>query len=451
MILIPGVVLTGVALIVFRGIKRAIVRSLRSLPGSNCCFRSDFVALEPGVNQFCGKLRLYHLVRTQAVDMNDFDIVVIGGGMVGAAAAIGFAKQGRRVAVVDGHQPSPFSDEQPMDVRISAISQTSVDLLDQLGAWDSIRAMRVCPYRRLETWEHPECRTRFSSQALGLEQLGYMVENRVIQLGLWQAFSAYPNLTLLCPDKLASIDFGDIQTVTLQSGTELKCQWIIGADGANSRVRSQAGIGITAWDYRQHCMLINVETEHAQQDITWQQFFPSGPRSFLPLNGHQGSLVWYDSPARIKQLSHMNPAQLREEILSHFPPELGDIHVLQHGSFPLTRRHAKTYVHNHCVLVGDSAHTINPLAGQGVNLGFKDVAALLEATDGHDELILAQFERYQRQRRGDNLLMQSGMDLFYAAFSNDHTPLKWVRNAALKLAENAGPVKQQVLRYALGL
>lgn len=383
--------------------------------------------------------------------MNDFDIVVIGGGMVGAAAAIGFAKQGRKVAVVEGAKPHAFELSQAMDVRISAISQTSVDLLDSLGAWERIEAMRVCPYRRLETWEHPECRTRFSAQSLGLEQLGYMVENRVIQLGLWSSMETYSNITLFCPDKLSNIQFGDRQSIELDSGAQLVCDWVIGADGANSQVRANANIGVTAWDYRQHCMLINVETEKPQQDITWQQFFPSGPRSFLPLNGNQASLVWYDSPSRIKQLGMMTNEQLRLEILNHFPQELGDIKVLQKGSFPLTRRHAQTYVKNHCVLVGDSAHTINPLAGQGVNLGFKDVATLLDCTNTLEELTTGAFRSYERKRRPDNLLMQTGMDFFYKTFSNDIAPLKFARNAALKLAEQAGPAKEQVLRYALGL
>ncbi|PNH81075.1 2-octaprenyl-3-methyl-6-methoxy-1,4-benzoquinol hydroxylase [Vibrio diazotrophicus] len=383
--------------------------------------------------------------------MNDFDIVVIGGGMVGAAAAIGFAKQGRKVAVVEGAKPHAFEPSQAMDVRISAISQTSVDLLDSLGAWESIEAMRVCPYRRLETWEHPECRTRFSAQSLGLEQLGYMVENRVIQLGLWSSMETYSNITLFCPDKLSNIQFGDRQSIELDSGAQLVCDWVIGADGANSQVRACANIGVTAWDYRQHCMLINVETQKPQQDITWQQFFPSGPRSFLPLNGNQASLVWYDSPSRIKQLGMMTNEQLRLEILIHFPQELGDIKVLQKGSFPLTRRHAQTYIKNHCVLVGDSAHTINPLAGQGVNLGFKDVATLLDCTNTLEELTTSAFRSYERKRRPDNLLMQTGMDFFYKTFSNDIAPLKFARNAALKLAEQAGPAKEQVLRYALGL
>lgn len=382
--------------------------------------------------------------------MNKFDVVIIGGGMVGAALAVGWAKQGRQVAVVETATPQAFDETQPMDVRISAISQTSVDLLSSLGAWSAINEMRVCPYRRLETWEHPECRTRFNSEDLGLDQLGYMVENRIIQLGLWQQFST-ENITLFCPDRLASIQGEDEKCITLESGDQLYAPWVIGADGANSKVRNIAGIGVTAWDYRQSCMLINVTTELPQQDITWQQFFPSGPRSFLPLSGHQGSLVWYDSPSRIKQLSLFPSEQLRQEILRYFPAELGDVQVQQHGHFPLTRRHAQNYVKNRCVVIGDAAHTINPLAGQGVNLGFKDVSVLLEATEGHSALTLKQFQAYERRRRPDNLLMQSGMDVFYKAFSNELTPLKLARNALLKVAEHSGPIKKQVLRYALGL
>ncbi|HHF3005887.1 2-octaprenyl-3-methyl-6-methoxy-1,4-benzoquinol hydroxylase [Vibrio antiquarius] len=392
--------------------------------------------------------------------MNKYDIAVIGGGMVGAAVAVGFAKQGRSVVLVEGAKPKAFDAAQVMDIRVSAISHQSVELLDSLGAWSEIKSMRVCPYRRLETWEHPECRTRFHSDELSLEQLGYIVENRLIQLGLWQVFSQYDNLTVMCPERLKDIEFADVNLVTLESGVQFEANWVIGADGANSKVRQLAGIGVTAWDYRQHCMLINVKTELPQQDITWQQFTPSGPRSFLPLcsltneDGQevgQGSLVWYDSPKRIKQLCAMGKPQLREEILRHFPVELGDIEVLQFGSFPLTRRHAQSYLSKNCVLVGDSAHTINPLAGQGVNLGFKDVDVLLSVTEHQEQLEDALLAKYERARRPDNLLMQTGMDFFYKGFSNDLGPLKFVRNAALKFAENSGPIKAQVLKYALGM
>lgn len=384
--------------------------------------------------------------------MKEYDYAIVGGGMVGAATAIGLSKLGYQVAVIEYKAPDSFDDSQPMDIRVSAISQSSVDLLEKLGAWEGIKEMRVCPYKRLETWEHPECRTRFHSDALNMEQLGFIVENRLIQLGLWQTFSSYGNLTVITPAKIADLEFfSEHNELTLENGDKIKAKWIIGADGANSYVRQKVKIGITAWDYRQHCMLINIETEKNQQDITWQWFTPSGPRSFLPLHGNKGSLVWYDSPHRIKQLSSMTSIQLEKEIKVHFPQDLGEFTVEQSGSFPLTRRHAHKYVHHRCVLLGDAAHTINPLAGQGVNLGFKDVKVLLEEIETKGSETDKALRLYELRRKGDNLAMQSSMDLFYTLFSNSLPPVKFLRNVGLKLADSSGALKTQALKYALGL
>ncbi|PCE69178.1 2-octaprenyl-3-methyl-6-methoxy-1,4-benzoquinol hydroxylase [Salinivibrio sp. YCSC6] len=386
--------------------------------------------------------------------MNPFEIIIVGGGMVGAATALGLARQGRQVALIERQVPQSFSPSQPMDLRVSAISHASVALLSELGAWTDIEAMRVCPYRRLETWEAEDSRVCFSAEQLDLPQLGYMVENRLIQLGLWQQFSRYDNLHVFSPASITSMhQKGQQHYVELDNGDTLTAPWLIGADGANSRVRDYAKIGITSWDYRQHCMLINVETASPQQDITWQQFFPSGPRSFLPLCGQQASLVWYDSPQRIQQLCQLDAAQLKAEIVANFPAEVGEVTPVNWGAFPLTRRHAQQYHRHGVVVIGDAAHTINPLAGQGVNLGFKDVAALLDACADagehwQDDATLA---AYEKARRTDNMMMQTGMDVFYAAFSNRITPLKLARNAVFKLAEHSGPVKKHVLKYALGL
>jgi 3-demethoxyubiquinol 3-hydroxylase len=384
--------------------------------------------------------------------MEKYQFAVVGGGMVGAAMALGLARQGKTVVLIEHSQPVPFVSDQSMDLRISAISMASVQVLDELGAWENIHNMRCCPYKVLETWEHPSCITSFNAQELHLEQLGYMVENRIVQLGLWQQFQSYPNLTVLCPESINTIEFSeDDNVVQLSSGKRIKTEWVIGADGANSRVRQIANIGVTAWDYRQHCMLINVTTENAQNETTWQQFFPSGPRSYLPFNDDLASLVWYDSPQRIRQLSSLSHSQLTEEIAAHFPKRLGKVRVVDHGCFPLTRRHAQKYVSQRCILVGDAAHTINPLAGQGVNLGFKDVKALLKQIEKESVLSVVTFERYQRSRMSDNLIMQSGMDIFYKVFSNNILPLKWARNAALSIAHHSGPIKKHVLKYALGL
>lgn len=387
-----------------------------------------------------------------------FDAVIVGGGMVGAAAALGLAKQGLQVALIENEAPAGFDPSAPADLRISAIGCASARFLQKLGAWEVVEKMRSVPYRRLETWEVDGSEVKFDAQSLGLPELGFMVENRVLQLALWQQFEALTNLTRFCPAKLRHLLQHDDKTWSLQltTGDLLRTKLVIAADGANSLVRQLAGIGVDGWEYRQHCMLINVETETPDQDVTWQQFFPSGPRAFLPLFGHQASLVWYDSPQRIRYLKTLNMQQLTTEIMQAFPARLGTVKALSAGAFPLVRRHAQRYVLPGLVLVGDAAHTINPLAGQGVNLGYRDVEALLsvlEKARDHDEAWSSEkvLLRYQRQRRLDNLLMQSGMDLFYTAFSNDLAPVKALRNLALMTAQRAGALKTKALKYALGI
>ena len=387
----------------------------------------------------------------------NYDVVVVGGGMVGAAAALGLAQIGWSVALLEHDAPAPFDKDSVPDLRVSALGCTSVALLKQLGAWPQVQQMRYAPYRRLETWEQPGSQVVFDAASLSLPELGFMVENRILQLALWQQFAECPNLTLLCPSRLQSmVRIDDYWKVTLNEQEEIQGRLVIGADGANSLVRRLAGIGTSGWQYRQSCMLITVETDVMQQDTTWQQFFPTGPRAFLPLFDHWASLVWYDSPQRIRQLQAMSMAQLSQEIAAFFPSRLGAVKAIAAGAFPLVRRHAQQYVKPGLVLLGDAAHTINPLAGQGGNLGYRDVDALLEvlsqarelAEPWHSEQVLL---RYQRRRRTDNLMMQSGMDLFYTAFSNDLPAVKFARNLALMVAQRAGKLKEHALRYALGL
>lgn len=388
-----------------------------------------------------------------------FDIVVVGAGMIGAATALGLAQEGWRVALLEHQPPALYDAECEPDVRISAISCASVDLLRQLGAWENVLQMRSAPYRKLETWEQNDSNVIFDATSLGLPELGHMVENRVLQLALWQEFARYPNLTLICPTVLQSMQRqheNKMWRVTLKDGAEINTRLIIGADGARSQVRQLAGIGSNGWQYRQSCMLITVKTEQPQQDITWQQFFPSGPRAFLPLFDQWASLVWYDSPARIRQLQSMTMAQLDREIFQAFPARLGKVIPIAAGSFPLTRHHASHYVQEGLVLLGDAAHTINPLAGQGVNLGYRDVDVLLKVLTNAKELLeewdsLPVLMCYQRRRMPDNLVMQAGMDFFHTTFSNDLPGLKTVRNLALMAAQRAGGMKNLALKYALGL
>lgn len=384
------------------------------------------------------------------------DVAIVGGGMVGAALASGLSQQGFSVAVLEQSEPAVFDAASNPDVRISAIGAASVALLRQLGVWPDVLAMRAVPYRQLETWEWQSAKVAFDAASLGLPELGYMVENSVLQRALWQRLQQQP-VQLLCPAQLQ-----DLQPVnggwrlTLADGAALDARLVVGADGANSQVRQLAGIGVHGWNYAQSCMLISVRGDQDAGDTTWQQFTPQGPRAFLPLFDRWASLVWYDSPARIRQLQAMPLAQLQKEIQAHFPSRLGPVEVAGRGAFPLVRRHASRYVLPGLALVGDAAHTINPLAGQGVNLGYRDVDALIgvlcdSRSRAEDWASAAVLQRYQRKRRLDNQLMQSGMDLFYFAFSTPVGPLKVLRNLGLLAAENSGVLKRQALRYALGL
>lgn len=391
-------------------------------------------------------------------ETHSFDVVLVGGGMVGAATAIGLAKQGLHIAVIESFAPKAYSPEQALDVRVSAISVATEHLLEQLGALDSLLKMRNVPYLGLETWELDGCITQFHSSQIGASHLGHIVENRLVQLALWEQMQQWENIQLFCPERVANFARGvDTVSVHLQSGCSLQAKLLVGADGANSQVRQWAGIGISGWDYAQSAMLINIQTAQGQQDVTWQQFTPSGPRSLLPLPGNHASLVWYDDANRIKQLMQLNNKQLAEQIRQHFPARLdSDFTVEAKGSFALTRRHAQVYVKPNVVILGDAAHTINPLAGQGVNLGFKDVEALLTVikaalTEGQPWWSTEVLDKYQAKRYLDNQLMMTTMDVFYAGFSNDILPLKLLRNGALKLANINSPIKQTVLKYAMGL
>lgn len=381
------------------------------------------------------------------------DVAVIGGGMVGGALALGLAQNGFSVVVLDKAPPPAFDPTAQPDVRISAISAASVQLLRSLGVWDAVLEMRAHPWRRLETWEWETAHVVFDAAELKLPNLGYMVENNVLQLALWQALEAHPQVTLLHGNALTEMQG---QHLHLAEGTEIVARLVVGADGAQSQVRQLAGIGVHGWQYPQSCMLITVKSENEPGDSTWQQFTPTGPRAFLPLYDNWASLVWYDTPARIRQLQSLTMAQLQREIIAHFPERSGKVTPVAAAAFPLTRRHAQRYVQAGLALVGDAAHTIHPLAGQGVNLGYRDVDALLDVLTnarsvGEDWASLQVLQRYQSRRRVDNLLMQSGMDLFYAGFSNDLGPLRILRNVGLMAAQRAGVLKRQALKYALGL
>ncbi len=363
--------------------------------------------------------------------------------------------------------PASFKPEDGPDLRVSAISEASVTLLKALGAWEHIAAMRVKPYTGLSVWDDPAHRTDFTAHSIDMPQLGFFVENRLLQLGCHKALMQFDNVEIISGQKVEDIRLTNTANVILSNGRTLEAKWLVGADGANSQVRKAAGIGTTGWQYAQQAMGITIKMENAVEPITWQQFTSSGPKAFLPMFDNYASLVWYDTPDELKRIKSLKPSQLESEILKTFPEELtkgkNSFSVIDKAIFPLTRSHANHYVKGCCVLIGDAAHTINPLAGQGVNLGFKDVEAFLSVssnfktnstandllTDGAFSQML--FSNYERPRKRDNLMMMTAMDGFYTLFSNDVAPIKWIRNQLLSVAQRIEPAKQEVLKYAIGL
>jgi len=377
-----------------------------------------------------------------------FDIILVGAGMVGAALATGLGHDGFRVAVIERTGAPAFDPDATPDIRVSALSAGSERYLQSLNAWPLIRSMRATP------------------TDLGAPHLGHIVENRVTQLALWKTAEAEPNVTILSGHGVSSlVQNEDSVTVTLDNNQDLQARLVIGADGAMSGIRDMAGIGVTRDQYGQQAMVISVRYRGPVEDITWQGFFPSGPRAFLPLHSagpefpgeSWGSLVWYDAPEQLARLKALPAPRLLEEIRKAFPDDLPELTAIDdRASFPIARQHAKRYYSRRVVLAGDSAHTINPLAGQGVNLGFQDAQALQsilkEARRAGDDLADPRWlNRYEQQRRPANRRMMLAMDLFYHLFSNRIPPVHLLRNLGLGAARSLPFARNRVARYAMGI
>lgn len=386
------------------------------------------------------------------------DVLIIGGGMVGAALACALGRAGFEVHVVETQAPEAFAPEQPLDLRVSAVSLASQSLLEAVDAWRHVLTMRAVPFRRMRVWDREgPGETTFDSRDIGEPELGHIVENRVLQLALWCAAEGLETVRWHCPVALVGlhIDAHGV-TASLSDGALIRARLVVGADGAHSRVREFAHIGLTSWDYDVDALVATVRIAAPQQDITWQRFTPSGPQALLPLPGPHASLVWYTTPDEVARLLALEEEAFLNELRRAFPPELPRIETLvERGRFHLARRHAQVYVKPRLALAGDAAHTIHPLAGQGVNLGFMDAAALaetlLDARARNEDIgALHVLQRYERWRRGENLMMQTAMDVFHHAFKPARGPLPWLRGLALRMANDLPPLRRLLTRRATG-
>ena len=404
-----------------------------------------------------------------------FDVVIVGAGMVGATVACGLARSNLKVAIIDPQPPQPYQADEVPHIRVSAISYASEQVLKHVGAWNGIASKRLCPYRRLAVNELPAtqglsarlpdishwARTEFNALDIGQGYLGHIIENDIVHLALHEQMHKLTSLSIFCPDEIVGMHLDrEPRQLQLAKGGKLSARLVIGAEGANSMVRQQAGIGQSREQYTQQAFVCTVSYQGAQEDITWQSFTPHGPIAFLPLsdvgNTHYASLVWYDFPESISRLKALPEDDLIAFFQKAYPAELPKLlSIIERASFPLFRSHAFDYVKPGIALAGDAAHTINPLAGQGVNLGLMDAAVLIEVLiqanmNNEDIASKTVLKRYQQARKKENQLMMATMDAFYFGFSNNILPLRIIRNIGLGLANHAGIAKQQVMRYAIG-
>ncbi len=395
------------------------------------------------------------------------DIAIVGGGMAGSALACALAESPWRVALIEGQLPRAFVRDDFFDPRVVALSAASQRFLDQLGVWKTMRAQRLSPFEHMQVWDaEGTAQVTFDCEELRQPALGHIVENSLVVDALHARLRQLPQVQLLCPDTVTALQDSDKLSepceLTLQSGRIVRSRLVVAADGALSTLRQLSGIDTTEWDYGHTAVIATVRTERPHLRTARQRFMPSGPLAFLPLRDNEGgehwcSIVWSVPPEQAQALLELPETDFARQLGQSFEHRLGEIlEVRGRFAFPLRQRHARAYHHRHVVLIGDAAHTIHPLAGQGVNLGFIDVQTLAE------ELLSAQrrglapadpsvLQRYQRRRKGDNLTMTAAMELFKRLFARRELPLRWLRNTGMRGLESLPLAKREIMRRAMGL
>jgi 2-octaprenylphenol hydroxylase len=390
-----------------------------------------------------------------------FDLVVVGAGMVGSLFVLRLLQsplaQGLRIAVIEGQQTvAPQGD---YALRVSSLSLASEALINQVGCGDALRALRHCRFTDMQVWDADGTGSvHFRAKEAGESHLGSLYENDSIQAVLSQALWRQPQVTAFCPDRLS-----DVQRllqgwrVQTASGALLETPLLVAADGALSRTRELAGIQCTQWDYQQQGLVATVRTELPHANTAWQRFLSTGPLAFLPLDdSHYCSIVWTLPSTQAQHFMSCTDDEFNTELMQAFERKLGTAGVVgKRAAFPLVARHAEHYVLPGLALIGDAAHSIHPLAGQGVNLGFLDAAALADRliqglSKGllmHDDFNL---RRYSRDRRGHNELFMHSMTGMEWLFASDSPFWRMARNQGMRWFNQSGPIKQQVMAAALG-
>jgi len=421
--------------------------------------------------------------------MTGYEVVIVGGGMVGSVLACALGDLGFRIAVVEAREPLATWPADTVDARTSALTRASENILRNLGVWDRMVAMRVSAYREMHVWDAEGFgEIHFDSAEIGEPDLGHIVENRVIQKALWERLGEIATVERICPAKVATLDLaGEQPTLTLDvtdhdetesrpggrsykdaetgdtpvgapsSARSITASLIVAADGAQSALRAMAGLGTRGWAYDQHAVVAIVRPARHHGDTAWQRFLPTGPIALLPIDDGRCSLVWSTAPGHAAALAGMPDDEFCRAVTGATAARLGDIvDAGPRAVFPLRLQHAENYAEPGLALVGDAAHAIHPLAGQGVNLGLLDAATLADVLAqarlrGRPLGAVATLRRYERARKGANLAMMGAMDVLKRLFSNANPALSVARSVGLKATDLATPVKHAIMRRALGV
>ncbi|USD65643.1 FAD-dependent 2-octaprenylphenol hydroxylase [Vibrio sp. SCSIO 43136] len=391
--------------------------------------------------------------------MQSFDVVIVGGGMVGLAAAAAMAKEDMRIAVIEKQRPSSNFDPLP-DVRVSALSRASEQILRKLDAWQGIEQRRFTPYSGMHVWELDSfAQIDFDAQSLCQPNLGHIVENRVIQLSLWEQVESLANVTIFESQLCQSLSIGESEAwLMLDSGVGITAKLVVGADGANSWLRQQVDIPLTHWDYGHSAIVANIRCDVPHENVARQVFTPQGPIALLPLNEPDlCSLVWSIDPTEAERLTTLSEAEFNKALYTEFDGKLGLLSVEgDRQAFPLRMRYARDFALERVALIGDAAHTIHPLAGQGVNLGLLDAAGLAQHVialwqSGQDIGSKRNLRPFERWRKAEAAKMIAAMQGFKDLFAGGNPIKKLIRGVGVTLVDKLPGAKQQIMMRALGL
>jgi len=389
------------------------------------------------------------------------DVVISGGGMVGLTLGLALAQGGFKTVIVDLAPASTVLDPK-FDGRVSALAYASVRMLTALGVWDGI-APDAQPIREILVTDGQAGKPaspfslHFDAQEVGAESLGHIAENRHIRAALYAAVAAQANLDLVAPASVKTIVTEGGGTIArLDDGSEISAALVVAADGRESRLRSEVGINVVGWSYPQTGIVATVEHEKPHNGVAYEHFLPAGPFAILPMTGNRSSLVWTEDKHKAPGLLALDEAGFNAELSRRFGNHLGSTRAAgPRWSYPLSFHMAREFVRPRFALAGDCAHGIHPIAGQGLNLGLKDAAALAEvlldaARLGRDIGALDTLQRYERWRRFDSFALGASTDALNRLFSNDIAPLRQLRDLGLGIVDAIGPARRFFMRHAGG-